>query len=90
VDLAGFLVQADEERVREAFVLRQELSLNPLEGCQVTRLLRSRVGGVDAPILVATDVLEVDDVLVILRPEVDANPAQAVSGDRPVILASYT
>jgi hypothetical protein len=44
---------------------------------------------VDVPVLVAADVLEVDDVLVVLCPKIDANPAQTVLGDRSVILAPY-
>src|SRR3712207_6722892 len=89
VDLGVLLVQADEERVRKAFILRQKLRLDLLEGCEIPRLLRPRIGGVDAPVLVPADILQVDDVLVVLGPEVDADAALAVHCDRPIILASH-
>jgi hypothetical protein len=63
-------------------VLVQDLGLHALERGEVPILLRGRVDGVDAPVLVPALVLEVDDVPVVLGPEKEPDAALAVVGDR--------
>ena len=81
VELGVLPVERDEQRVGEVAALVQDLGLHAVEGGEVAVLLRGRVHGVHAPVLVAALVLEVDDVPVVLRPEADPDAAFAIVGN---------
>ncbi len=82
MQLGVLAVQRDEQRIREAAALVHYLGLHALERGQVAVLFRGGVYGVDAPVLVAALVLEVDDVPTVLGPEVHPDAALPIVGDR--------
>src|SRR5919112_309408 len=59
-----------------------DLGLHVVEGGQVTVLFGRRIHGVHAPVLVAALVLEVDDMGVVLGPEVHPDAALLIVGHR--------
>src|SRR5215204_5736337 len=64
------------------------LGLHVVEGGQVTVLFGRRIHGVHAPVLVAALVLEVDDVGVVLGPEVHPDAALSIGGHRLEVFAA--
>ena len=87
MDLLVLLVEADQKRIRKVAVLSQELRLDLLKRCEIPGLLRFRVGSVEAPVFVAASVLQIDYVLVVLSPEVDADATLAVLRYGVIVLA---
>src|SRR5215208_4949889 len=65
-----------------------DLGLHVVEGGQVTVLFGRRIHGVHAPVLVAALVLEVDDVGVVLGPEVHSDAALLVVRHRLEVVAT--
>src|SRR5688572_4827108 len=65
-----------------------DLGLHVVEGGQVAVLFRERIHSVHAPVLVAALVLEVDDVGVVLGPEVHPDAALCVVGHGLEVVAA--
>ena len=86
VQLRVAVVEADQDLVGVRALDRDDLRLHLLERGQVARLAAGGRHRVHVPVLVAALVLDVDDVLAVLGPEVLADAAQLVGGDDRVIL----
>ena len=78
-------VEAHQDAVREVLADFDHLGLDPFEGRQVPGLTVAVdvVDGVDAPVLVALLVLDVEEVTVVVGPEEAPDAALAVMGDGP-------
>jgi len=66
-------------RTRQGFAVGAD---DLIERRQVPVLFRIDMDRVDLPVLVSSEVLQIDDVLVRVGPEIAANAAQLVGGDR--------
>ena len=75
-------VQADEDRVGEALVALLHPGLDALERGDVAGGAAVEVDGEQVPVLVAADVLDVEQVTVVVGPEEGADAPVAVLGDR--------
>jgi hypothetical protein len=83
VDARVLLVHRDEEFVREVLVAIDDLHLDLRKRCEVADGHRIEVHGVQPPILVATHVLEIQEVPAVGGPEIRPDPSVAVVRDRP-------
>ncbi len=81
VELGVLAVEGDEQRVGVVSALLDQLGLHAVERGEVAVLFGGGVHGVDAPVLVAALVLEVDDVAVVLGPEKQPDAAHPVVRD---------
>jgi hypothetical protein len=81
-------VHHDEGFVREILARREDARLNAVERREVARLLRFGVHGVDAPVFVSVGVLQIKEMLPVLRPKMDVYPSLPVVGDRLEIIFS--
>ncbi len=81
--LRAALIDADQDLVRDAVADLLDPHLDAVDRGQVPGLAALQVDGVGAPVLVAADVLQVDDVPVGEGPEVAPDAAVGVVGHRP-------
>ncbi len=77
------VVGADQHLMGELGVGGERVGLCPGEGRQVRHGPGADVDLVEVPVLVAVQILGVDEVLVVRGPEVGADAAAPVLGDRP-------
>ena len=76
-------VEPDEDLVGKVLVGLLHPGLDPGERGEVADLVGLQVDVVEAPVLVAADVLGVEQVAVVVGPEERADPAVPVDGDGP-------
>jgi hypothetical protein len=82
VKLGVVLVQTDEDGVREALVGLVHPGLHALERGDVLGLAALEVDREEVPVLVAADVLDIEQVTVVVGPEERPDAAVPVVGDR--------
>src|SRR5205823_3211396 len=59
--------------------------LHILEWRQISRFLRINIGGIQTPVFIALNILNVHDVLVIRSPEIKAHTTISILSDRLII-----
>src|SRR5258706_16241585 len=81
-------VHANEQFIGKMFIQVDNLGLHALKWCQVACLLRFQVGSKETPVLVAANILNVENMLVVLSPEIETDTTVRIFGHRRVVLAA--
>src|SRR2546421_11602018 len=81
-----FFIQADEEFVREMFVNVNYLRLDIFKWRQIPGFLCCEVCGIETPVFVAANILDVENMFVVLCPKIETYPSTFIFGDRSIVL----